>query len=111
MTAEELLSEIKTRLSVTGNFHDGLLSALAQDVKDYLTSAGVDAESSKAVGVIARGVADLWNFGSGDGKFSEVFYQRVTQLSVIKEVVTNGQEGISSDTGTQGDGEPEPEMQ
>lgn len=84
MTAEELLSEIKTRLSVTGNFHDNLLSALAEDVKDYLTSAGVDAESSKAVGVIARGVADLWNFGSGDGKFSAIFYQRVSQLAIDK---------------------------
>lgn len=110
MTAEELLSEIKTRLSVTGNFHDGLLSALASDVKDYLTSAGVDAESSKAVGVIARGVADLWNFGSGDGKFSAIFYQRISQMAIEKEVVTNEQEGISSDDSTEGDTEPESEM-
>lgn len=110
MTAAELLSEIKTRLSVTGNFHDGLFTALAEDVKEYLTSAGADAESSAAVGVIARGVADLWNFGSGDGKFSEVFYQRLSQLVIEKEVVTDGQEGISSDDSTEGDTEPESEM-
>ena len=84
MTAAELLSEIKTRLSVTGNFHDDLFTALAEDVKEYLTSAGADAECPAAVGVIARGVADLWNFGSGDGKFSEVFYQRVSQLVIEK---------------------------
>lgn len=89
MTAAELLSEIKTRLSVTGDFHDGLFTALAEDVKEYLTSAGADAESPAAVGVIARGVADLWNFGSGDGKFSEVFYQRVSQLVIENEVTTD----------------------
>lgn len=84
MTAEELLSEIKTRLCITGEYHDAMLTALAQDVKDYLTSAGADAESETAVGVIARGVADLWNMGAGDGRFSEVFYQRAGQLAIEK---------------------------
>ena len=87
MAAVNLLTEIKTRLSVTGTYHDGLLSALANDVKEYITSAGADAESAAAVGVIARGVADLWNFGAGDGKFSDVFYQRVSQLAIEKEVI------------------------
>lgn len=79
-----LLEEVKTRLAITGTFHDALLSAYIDDVKAYLKSAGVDAESASAVGVIARGVADLWNFGAGEGKFSEIFYQRVIQLSVNK---------------------------
>lgn len=87
MTAAELLTAIKTRLSLTGTYHDNLITALAEDVKQYITSAGANAESDAAVGVIARGVADLWNFGSGDGKFSEVFYQRVSQL-VIEHSVT-----------------------
>lgn len=87
MTAANLLTEIKTRLSLTGTFHDGLITALANDVKEYITSAGANAESDAAVGVIARGVADLWNFGSGDGKFSDVFYQRVSQLVIEKSVI------------------------
>ena len=85
MTAEELREEIKTRLLITGEYHDRMIDALAQDVKDYLTSAGADVESEAAVGVIARGVADLWNVGAGDGRFSEVFYQRVGQLAIEKE--------------------------
>lgn len=80
----DLLKEIKDRLSITDDFHNDLLNGFATDTKDYLRSAGVkDAviESEKSIGVIARGVADLWNFGSGDGKFSEVFYQRAIQLT------------------------------
>ena len=85
MTDAELLAAIKTRLSITGEYHDAMLLALAADVKEYLTSAGVDAESPAAVGVIARGVADLWNMGAGDGRFSEIFYQRTGQLVIEKE--------------------------
>lgn len=85
MTAEELREEIKTRLLITGDYHNRMIDALTQDVKDYLTSAGADVESEAAVGVIARGVADLWNMGAGDGRFSEVFYQRAGQLAIEKE--------------------------
>ena len=85
MTDAELLTEIKTRLSITGEYHDAMLLALAADVKEYLASAGADAESPAAVGVIARGVADLWNMGAGDGRFSEIFYQRTGQLVIEKE--------------------------
>lgn len=80
----DLLQEIKNRLSITGDFHNELLNGYATDTKEYLLSAGVKkevVESAKSIGVIARGVADLWNFGSGDGKFSEVFYQRAIQLT------------------------------
>ena len=83
----ELLQEIKNRLSITGDFHNDLLTGYANDTKEYLLSAGVKksvVESEKSIGVIARGVADLWNFGSGDGKFSEVFYQRAIQLTFEK---------------------------
>lgn len=82
MTEAELLEQIKIRLGVTGNYHDSLLKALTKDVKDYIKSAGADPESDASVGVIARGVSDLWNYGSGEGKFSEVFYQRVIQLAL-----------------------------
>jgi hypothetical protein len=81
MTDEQLLLEIKTRLSITGTHHDSLLLAYANDVKDYMLSAGVDNEivqSKKSLGAIARGVADLW---TGEGTFSELFKQRVIQLT------------------------------
>ena len=83
----DIVQEIKTRLSITGDFHDGVISGLAQDVKVFMQMAGVKksvVDSEKAIGVIARGVADLW---TGDGKFSEVFKQQVIQLSFEVENV------------------------
>lgn len=96
MTAAELLTAVKTRLSLTGNYHDNLITALITDVKEYVTSAGANAESDAAVGVIARGVADLWNFGSGDGKFSEVFYQRVSQLVIERSVTPPNENEVTT---------------
>lgn len=84
----DLLQEIKNRLSITDDFHNDLLMSFATDTKEYLRSAGVKdsvIESEKSIGVISRGVADLWNFGSGEGKFSEMFYQRAVQLTFEKD--------------------------
>jgi hypothetical protein len=41
--------------------------------------------SDVSAGVIARGVTDLWNYGSNTGKLSDYFYQRVSQLSLSDE--------------------------
>lgn len=81
MTDAELLNEVKTRLAITGSFHDNALLGLISDTKEYLKSAGV-ADDSASVGVICRGVADLWNMGSGEGQFSRIFYERATQLAL-----------------------------
>lgn len=86
MTDAELLSQVKIRLGITGTYHDDLLTGYITDVKLFLTDAGVPASvltSNASVGVIARGVSDSWNFGSGDGKFSQMFYQRAEQLRHI----------------------------
>ena len=88
-----LIDGIKIRLGVTGMYHDELLFAYADDVKAYLLSGGVAQDiidSEKSLGVIARGVADLWNYGAGDGKFSEVFYQRMTQLRFLGDSAEGG---------------------
>ena len=79
----DILEEVKKRLGITGTYHDELLNGFIADTKAYLTSAGVsDVESGDCIGVIARGVADLWNMGSGEGKFSSLFYERAIQLSI-----------------------------
>lgn len=83
-----LLTEVKTRLSITGTFHDALLSSYISDVKHYLGRAGVSSSivsDDCAIGVISRGVSDLWNFGSGEGKFSSLFYDMATQLALYGE--------------------------
>lgn len=80
-----LLMGIKERLGITGNFHDRMLLDYAEDVRYYMFSAGVDprvVHGEAAIGCIARGVADLWNQGAGEGRFSDMFLQRVTQLAL-----------------------------
>lgn len=91
LTDSELLTEVKTRLSIADTYHDTLLAALIEDVKAYMLSGGVAGDvvsDNISVGCIARGVADLWNMGAGDGKFSDIFRERVIQLSM--ESVPNG---------------------
>ena len=89
ITDAELLTKIKSTLNITGEQFDETLSLYIEEVKGYLSSAGVPADvlgSTLAVGCISRGVADLWNYGNGDTKLSEYFYQRAAQL---RAVVTN----------------------
>lgn len=84
MTENELLQKIKTGLGITGDYQDEALQFYIDEVKGFMRSAGVSEEivnGSQAVGCIMRGVADLWNFGSGSVKFSEYFIQRVLQLA------------------------------
>lgn len=83
MTDAELLEEVKSRLGITGPYQDDTLSGYISDTKQYLRDAGVSEivlNSSAAVGVIARGVSDLWNYGTGTTSFSEYFIQRAVQL-------------------------------
>lgn len=81
----DLLQEIKNRLSVTDDFHNELFNGFIVDVKAYMLSAGVlqsVIESEKSIGCIAKGVSDMWINGS----FSELFKQRVIQLTFEKEI-------------------------
>lgn len=80
MTDAELIEQIKIRLGLTGDYHDGLIGAYADDVKDFIRDAGANPDSPACVGIIARGVCDLWNYGAGTGSFSDVFFQRLSQL-------------------------------
>lgn len=92
MTEAQLLSKVKERLGITGTFQDSALQGFIDDVKNFLMDAGVPANvisSDASVGVIARGVADTWNYGSGDGEFSQMFFQRAEQLRHQAEVADN----------------------
>lgn len=83
MTDAELLTEVKKRIGITGDYQDDTLTGHIQDVKDFMQDAGVSEEvmqTTKIIGVVTRGVSDLWDYGSGNGEFSPYFFQRVTQL-------------------------------
>ncbi len=88
MTEQELLKKIKTGLGITGDYQDEALQFYIDEVKGFMRSSGVSEEvvnGSNAVGCIMRGVADLWNYGSGSVKLSEYFIQRVLQLAAGAE--------------------------
>lgn len=83
MTDVELLTEVKKRIGITGDYQDDTLTGHIQDVKDFMQDAGVSEEvmqTTKIIGAVTRGVSDLWDYGSGNGELSPYFFQRVTQL-------------------------------
>lgn len=85
MTNAELLAKLKSGLGITGTYQDDTLQVYIDEIKAYLASAGVNQsiiESEAAVGCIIRGVADLWNYGSGSANLSPYFVQRMIQLSM-----------------------------
>lgn len=92
LTDEELLQKVKSALGIGGTYQDDTLQIYIDEVKEYLEDAGVDVKlinSTKALGVICRGVSDLWNYGSGDAKLSLYFMQRAAQLAYKKVVIND----------------------
>ena len=97
MTDTEILTKTKAALGITGDFQDETLQVYIADVKAFMLSAGVPLDvvnSSASVGCIARGVSDLWNYGSGSAKLSTYFLQRMQQLTATKATEAgNGNNG------------------
>lgn len=94
LTAAERLAKVKTALGIGGDYQNETLQFYIDEVIAEMIAAGVKkevAESAAAVGCIACGVNDLWNFSSGGVKHSEYFNRRLVQLSlqeVKKDVPT-----------------------
>lgn len=86
LTADERLAKVKTALGLNGStYQDETLKIYIDEVIGELIDAGVKkevAESTAAVGCIACGVNDLWNYTSGGVKHSEYFNRRLVQLSM-----------------------------
>lgn len=87
MTKQELLEKVKVGLGNVPSHLDETINLYIEEVINYMLSAGVsetllseDNINEKCTGAIIRGVSDLWNYGNGDTKLSEYFYQRVDQL-------------------------------
>lgn len=77
------LNDVKNALGITGDYQNDTLQVYFDEVVAFLRDAGV-AETHITSGIVARGVADLWNYGSGEGKLSQYFMQRAAQLSYKK---------------------------
>jgi hypothetical protein len=85
LTAAERLAKVKTALGISGDYQDETLTFYIEEVIEELVDAGVArllAECDAAVGCIALGVNDLWNYSSGGVKHSDYFYKRLIQLSM-----------------------------
>lgn len=85
LTTAERLAKVKTALGIGGDYQNETLTIYIDEVIAEMVAAGVNqevAESAAAVGCIACGVNDLWNYTSGGVKHSEYFYRRVVQLSM-----------------------------
>ena len=84
MTDAELLTKVKAALLIGGNQYDEMVKIYMAEFTDFLRSAGVAEtilQSEKIVGIVSRGVSDLWNYGAGTGSLSPYFMQRATQLA------------------------------
>lgn len=83
-----ILESVKNALNITGDYQDNTLTSYIDEVNEYLKSAGVPDSvigTKSSAGTVARGVADLWNYGAGEGKLSSYFYERVIQLSTVAQ--------------------------
>lgn len=74
------LLDVKNALGITGDYQDDTLQVYFDEVVAFLVDAGVK-QSNITKGIVARGVADLWNYGAGEGQLSQYFLQRATQLA------------------------------
>lgn len=87
MAEVNLLEKVKTLNGFTGTYQDDLIRSYIDEVKEYLMDGGVQkdiVDAPTSVGVIARGVSDLYY----DDSLSNYFRERVIQLS-MKEVTEN----------------------
>ncbi|MBQ2427873.1 MAG: hypothetical protein IIV15_01200 [Ruminococcus sp.] len=75
-----MFDDVKAALGVTGDYQDSTLQVYYNEVVAFLNDAGVAADKITP-GIIARGVSDLWNYGGAEGKLSEYFIQRASQLA------------------------------
>lgn len=78
--SDEMLSGVKNALGIQGDYQDETIKEYISEVCDFLVDAGVSS-GNITTGIVARGVSDLWNYGSGDGTLSSYFMQRATQLA------------------------------
>lgn len=77
------LDDVKAALGITGDYQDSTIQVYYNEVISFLNDAGVSADKITP-GIVSRGVSDLWNYGGAEGKLSEYFIQRASQLAYKK---------------------------
>ena len=80
----QYLDRVKVLSNITGTYQNETVKEYIEEAIQYMVDAGVAedyARGPKAVGTVARGVTDLWNYGAGEGRLSDYFKERVVQLA------------------------------
>lgn len=77
---DTMLASVKNALGIQGDYQNETIKEYISEVCDFLVDAGVSS-GNITTGIVARGVSDLWSYGSGDGTLSSYFMQRATQLA------------------------------
>lgn len=75
------LEDVKNAIGITGDYQDDTVQQWFDETVEFLTNAGVKSQNI-TVGIVARGVLDIWNYGAGDGKLSDYFMKRAAQLAL-----------------------------
>ena len=83
MADTTMLEKVKKALGIEGDYQNDTITEYIDEVVSFLTDAGVKPHYITS-GIVERGVADLWNYGANDGKLSDYFMKRATQLSYKK---------------------------
>lgn len=79
---------VKKAIGINHSYQDSTLGVWYDEAFNFCLEAGVSEEylqSDKAVGLLAKGLLDLWDYGSGSGKLSEYFKMRVIQARANDE--------------------------
>lgn len=90
--AFNMLEHVKMCLGITGEYHDTLLQGYIDEVREYLQDAGIPETvtgTKPCGGIVARGVADLWNYGAGGAALSPYFHERAAQLALKWQVMAH----------------------
>lgn len=96
----QYLEKVKEVLGIGGEYQNATLKLLINEVIEDMVDSGVNrtvAMSEKAVGAVAIGVNDLWNYTAGEVKHSPYFDSRCIKLSYETaeeqtEIPADGQE-------------------
>lgn len=92
LTIDELFTQAKAGIGIYVSYQDKTLRPYFNDVVKFILNAGVSEDTvlrESSVGLISRGLSDLWQYGAGEGRLSEYFKERAVQMTL--------QEGVSED--------------
>lgn len=91
----DMLEHVKASLGQAGNdYINPVFQTYIDEVREYLQDAGIPetvTNTRRFGGIVARGVADLWNYGAGEAALSPYFHERAAQLAFKRGVMTDEQ--------------------